>query len=62
MSADKCTHTNRIPARMDLDLMHPSESKKVQSTPISLLICADCGRIELFAALPEFLCAWLKKQ
>jgi hypothetical protein len=62
MSAEPCNHLNQIPARTDLDLMRPSESKKAHSTPIDLLICVDCGRIELFAALPEFLCAWLKEQ
>jgi len=62
MSADQCTHANRVPARMDLDLTRPSESKNAHSTPFDLLICADCGRIELFAAQPDSLSAWLKTQ
>ena len=62
MPAEQCTHANPIPARMDLDLMRPSESKRAHSTPINLLICSECGRIELFAALPEFLRAWLQER
>jgi hypothetical protein len=62
MSTEQCTHANRIPAKMELDLTRPSESKIGHSTPVNILICRDCGRIELFAALPDFLCAWLLKE
>jgi hypothetical protein len=59
---EKCHHAHQIAAKLDMDFTRPSESRTPYSTPVSVLICEDCGHIELYAALPRLLCDWLQKR
>lgn len=62
MFAEKCQHENRSSAQIDLDFIRPSEPRAPYSAPVSVLICEECGYIELYAALPRLLCDWLEKR
>ncbi len=61
MTVEKCQHAHRISARLDLDFMRPSEPNAPYTAPVSVLICEECGHLELYAALPHLLCDWLEK-
>jgi len=62
MSTNKCRHTNRIAAKMDLEFSRPSEPKALYTAPVSVLICGECGHIEFHAALPRLLGDWLEER
>jgi hypothetical protein len=62
MSTEKCNHSNRVSAKVDLDFMRPSDPKAPYSAPVSVLICEACGHMEVYAALPRLLCAWLEER
>lgn len=62
MSAKSCEHTTRVSATVELDFIRPSEPKAPYSAPVSVLMCENCGHLELFAALPKLLGDWLKKR
>jgi len=59
---ESCKHEHRSSAKIDLDFMRPSELMAPYSAPVYVLVCEECGYIELYAALPRLLCDWLEKR
>jgi hypothetical protein len=62
MAAEKCQHEHRIAAKLDMDFTRPAEPDAPYSAPVSVLVCEECGHLELHAALPRLLCDWLDKR
>jgi hypothetical protein len=62
VTAENCQHIHRIAAKLDLDFMRPAEPNAPYSAPVSVLICEECGYIELHADLPRLLCDWLEQR
>jgi|KBSMisStaDraftv2_1062788.scaffolds.fasta_scaffold112012_2 hypothetical protein len=62
MLGESCKHEHRSSAKVDLDFMRPSEPMAPYTAPVYVLVCEECGYMELYAALPRLLCDWLKKR
>jgi hypothetical protein len=62
MTPEPCRHPNRAEGVVDLDISRKDDSADgIYTTPVCMSICEDCGRIELSALLPHFLCDWLRR-
>ncbi len=62
MSSETCEHTHRIAAIVEIDFMRPLEPGSSYSAPVSVGMCAECGHLQLHAALPKHLGIWLEKR
>ena len=61
MAEEKCQHANRARGVVELDFSRlDTTDHSVYSGEVSVLVCEDCGHVELYAEAHHVLCDWLE--
>jgi hypothetical protein len=60
MAEEKCQHANRARGAVELDFSRlETTDHSVYSVEVSVLVCEECGLVELYAESHRALCDWL---
>jgi len=64
MAAEKCQHPDQVRGVVDLDVSRPETpaDHSVYSVEVSIVVCEECGHVELYAKSHHALCDWLRKK
>jgi hypothetical protein len=64
MPAKKCQHPNPVRGVVDLDVSRPETpaDHSLYSVGLSIVVCEECGHVELYAKSHRELCDWLMKR
>jgi len=57
-----CTHSRTVRGEVTLDFTRPGQKRASYASPVSVLVCEDCGSVNLQAEMHRFLCDWLEKR
>jgi hypothetical protein len=64
MVAEECQHPNHVRGVVELDVsrLETPADHSVYSAEVSLVVCEECGHVELYAKSHRALCDWLRKR
>jgi hypothetical protein len=64
MAAEECQHPNHVRGVVDLDVsrLETPADHSVYSMEVSIVVCEECGHVELYAKSHRALCDWLRKK
>jgi hypothetical protein len=64
MAAGECQHLSQVRGAVDLDVSRPETpaDHSVYSVGVSIVVCEECGHVELYAQSHRALCNWLRKK
>jgi hypothetical protein len=57
--AVQCNHPAMATGEVAFDLRRKTKEKGTYAACLSIAICPDCGRVELYADAPQSLSEWL---
>jgi hypothetical protein len=64
MAAEKCQHPSQVRGVVDLDVsrLEIPADHSVYSVEVSIVVCEECGHVELYVTSHRALCDWLRKR
>jgi len=64
MTAEKCQHRNQASGVVDLDVsrLETPADHSVYSVEVSIVVCEECGHVELYGKSHRELCSWLREK
>jgi hypothetical protein len=64
MTTEKCRHSDQVRGVVDLDVsrVETPADRSVYSVEVSIVVCEECGHVELHAKSHRALCDWLRKK
>ena len=57
-----CQHSQTVRGEITVDFRRPGQERSSYATPVSALVCEECGHVELKAEMHHFLADWLRER